>query len=222
MDLPATVADPPNHTLYFQGSRRTLLSDGTVLITGVSAPGGIGQVTAELYSPEDGRFSPAGNMVTAHSNHSATRLLDGTVLIAGGLDCAGPVYVCATANAEIYRPTVLSPAPKLFSLTAGGDQAAIWHSDTGQIASLEHPALAVDILSGYIGGLSDGSVVPPQVAIGGRLAEVLCFGKAPGYPALNQINVRVPAGLTAGPAVPVRVNYLGRPSNLVTIGVGQR
>ena len=108
----------------------------------------------------------------------------------------------------------------LFILSGDGKaQGAIWHAQTGQTATADNPAAAGEALSMYTTSLADGSVVPPQVIVGGRQAQVLYFGAAPGYPGYYQVNFVVPDGVPTGPAVPVRLTYIGRSSNAVTIGV---
>jgi hypothetical protein len=94
----------------------TLLKDGRVLITGgVIAAGKNGVVetnTAELYDPASGTFSPTGRMNAPQSEHTATLLQDGKVLIYG------------FGEAELYDPatnsfTVTSNAPqRRWSVTA--------------------------------------------------------------------------------------------------------
>jgi hypothetical protein len=200
----------------------TLLPDGSVLITGGRTdPWYDAPPLAELYDPSAGTFSPI-NMKAGRFSHQATLLKDGRVLITGGL-FTGPYSVYSGrvhASAELFTPAVLVPAPALLSLSGDGrGQGAIQHAGTDRIASASDPAVAGEYLAIYLTGLADGSVIPPQVTIGGRMAEVSFFGRTPGYVGLYQVNVRVPSGVVPGGAVPVRLLYIGRSSNEVTIGV---
>jgi uncharacterized protein (TIGR03437 family) len=183
--------------------------------------GGDGSASAELYDPSIGGFVATGNMTAPRYMQTATLLSSGQVLIAGGVSHATQVPIGAVllSSAELYTPAVLVPAPILFSLSGDGTgQGAIWHVD-GQIASPDNPAIAGEALATYTTGFADGAVIPPQVAIGGRLAEILFFGNAPGYPGFNQVNFRVPSGIAPGPGIAVLMSYIDRPSNEVTIGV---
>jgi hypothetical protein len=225
----AEVYDPVNGTFtrldgapVATSSPATLLSDGTVLVTGGTFLGGGGNDEAWIYDPATRNFLPA-RMSTGRVGHTATLLPDGSVLIVGGIGPRAPSIglpptgLSVLATAEVYTPLTRQAAPALFSFSDG--QGAIWHAPTGEIASPTRPAAAGEVLSMYTGALLDAGLIPPQVAIGGRLAEILFFGAAPGYAGYFQVNFRVPDGIAAGSAVPVRLTYLGRSSNEVTIGV---
>jgi hypothetical protein len=102
------VYDPVTRTFTQKGSSTyccfywqtaSLLTNGTVLIAGGGdADVGWDLATAGIYDPRTGAFATTGNMTTHRYLHTATVLLDGTVLITGGQACCGP----AIASAELY------------------------------------------------------------------------------------------------------------------------
>jgi WD40 repeat protein len=79
----------------------TLLPDGKVLVAAGHQDAGTtshGSATAELYDPITGTWGATGVMVTPHSEHTATLLPDGKVLVAGGASDTGRV------SSELYDP----------------------------------------------------------------------------------------------------------------------
>jgi hypothetical protein len=96
-----------NTNNFRSGPTATLLSDGTVLVAGGSeSDGAIGFIdlnSAELYDPNAGAFTLVGNMTIGRVDHTATRLNDGTVLIAGGDNTHNAEVF---SSAEIYTPAL--------------------------------------------------------------------------------------------------------------------
>jgi hypothetical protein len=120
-----------------------LLANGKVLIAGgVSGLAqGAALRTAELYDPATGSFSATGSMTAARRSHSATLLLDGRVLIAGGVDASS-----AFTSAELYDPSTgrFSSAGDMITARAGHDAILL---DNGTVL--------------FLGGYGSSSDTPP-------------------------------------------------------------
>lgn len=94
------------HSLTVLNNGQVLAAGGSTLEAAESAGGGQtirSAASAELFDPETGSWTATGSMVSARFEHTATRLRDGRVVMAGGL---GPVgeggEVGPLASTEIY------------------------------------------------------------------------------------------------------------------------
>jgi hypothetical protein len=85
-----------NHTATLLVDGRVLIAGGGPWVTTYAAPR-----SAELYDPTAGTFTSTGKFVLPREGQTATLLLDGTVLMVGGVDNI-PNYF---DRAEVYDPT---------------------------------------------------------------------------------------------------------------------
>jgi uncharacterized protein (TIGR03437 family) len=131
-----------------------------------------------------------------------------------------------TGSGSFTTNVIVQPAvPSVFTL--GGMTAAAVNAITGTVVSPTAPLRAgVDVVALFLTGLGpttrtnnlDYAEIQPAVSIGGQACNISYAGRAPGYPALDQINCSVPAGLS-GAAVPVIVTSNGRTANTVTLNI---
>jgi large repetitive protein len=116
----ATSATPAGHfsptgSMDKPYGTATLLADGRVLMTGAYTRQTIDNhgvlvysTAAELYDPATGAFTPTGSMIQAQGGAAVTRLKDGRILFAGGVQYsidAGKLVLTRLATAELYDPT---------------------------------------------------------------------------------------------------------------------
>ncbi len=110
---PSGTWSPAGSMATPRGGRHTatLLLDGKVLVAGGLAeltPGVISTLdSAELYDPTTNSWSTTASMSTPRSRHTATLLLDGRVLVAGGRIQFGE----SLATAELYDPSTGTWSP---------------------------------------------------------------------------------------------------------------
>ena len=103
----------------------TRLQNGDVLIAGglfsaCSSCAGENLASAEVFDHTTGKFRQVSSMFTQRTNHTATLLLNGKVLIIGGVNRSG-----ALSSAELY-----DPATETFSLTGEMTVARVFHTST--------------------------------------------------------------------------------------------
>jgi Kelch motif/Galactose oxidase, central domain len=98
-------AGPTAGNAHEDGATATTLTDGRILIVGGNSGVSINPITLaypEIYDPVAGTWSAAGTMNQNRVSPVAVRLLNGTVLVAGGVTqtgLEGPI-----SSAEIYDP----------------------------------------------------------------------------------------------------------------------
>jgi hypothetical protein len=123
----AEIYDPATHTFTRTGDMvwgrtyhtATLLRNGLVLLAG----GQQGVQPGELYDPATGTFAATSPMIGTHAfNLTATMLLDGSVLVAGGTSVFAYGGAIGIADAEIYLPT-----PPAFPPTASAGSGQTVH-----------------------------------------------------------------------------------------------
>ena len=123
---PATGTFPGagSMTTVREGSTATLLNNGQVLIAGGDNgdcdSGNCVLASAELYNPATGTFTATGNMTDTRTEHTATLLNNGKVLMAGGFNGD----MADLASAELYDPATGTFTPTGSMTTARQNQTA--------------------------------------------------------------------------------------------------
>jgi len=171
-----------------------LLADGTVLLAGGADAASAAVARTARFHPDTGEWTATGALHTARRLHTATRLPDGKVLVAGGTNVATQFPPPGLSTAEVF-----DPAAGTWSTTGAMHHARWGHSavllDDGTVLVAGGAA----VRSGQsLGALRTAERYDPKT---GTWTEVAPMTDArTGHPAVVLDNGRV---LVAGGGVPV-------------------
>jgi len=162
------------HATAPECSSLTILAGARFLVAGGTASSGRRVESAETFDPISEHRTLTGPLATARAGHTATRLVNGSVLLAGGEDGTG-----RTASSEIYIPEIPYAASPLGLLRGGvvrgreffygGLLAAALNSKDHLLISYTHGRPSTRILEWN--RLEMGRPLPPLREIGAGFEE---------------------------------------------------
>jgi hypothetical protein len=156
----------------------TLLTNGQLLVAGgytACTSSCVSDSTTELFDPQAGSFTAGQGLSAARSQHTATLLNDGTVLLVGGINNGQSL-----SSTDIYHPSSLA-LPQLASITItpvspsiapgatqpltamgfdsgsnllGTLQSVIWSSSTPSVATVTNAAGSAGVVNSLTPGIS--------------------------------------------------------------------
>jgi uncharacterized protein (TIGR03437 family) len=205
------------------------LAGGTTVTDLVPFPTSLGNVQATLGGEPLPLYFTASGQIDAIVPFDVP--LNGTLQV---------IVQNGTALSQPEAVVVAAAAPAVFTQNqSGSGPGAILGQKPGKVAALNtaaNPASAGDALLIFCTGL--GTVTPPvtagsaasttilsstdnpvTVTVGGKDAQVLFAGLAPGFVGLYQVNVIVPSGIGAADDVPVVLTEAGATSAPVTVAI---
>lgn len=191
----AWTAVTPGMTAARTGAAAAALKDGRVLIAGGADVNGSGSTvlaSAELFDPAGNVFTRTGSLHDARQDLTATRLLDGKVLVAGG----------ATEDASLASAEVFDPARGSWTPTGAMHDSRRLHAATLLRDGKVLVAAGESLQRGARATLTSAEVFDPGSGDWQSAATMSCPRRAPAEVALNDGAVLVLGGDAALPAQP--------------------